>query len=145
MLQCCDQALQECCDQCRVAIKFVVNVELQHVIETMIYTEVIIVGQFFQNTNWIMTSVVLTWVVITIGYIIVRATQSLNFTDTKGGLIVYGIVILTVEVCSLYPVTPTHSTAYVSYQYCMGEVLMSVFCQVNVYINMHIRCIYPIQ
>ena len=94
--------------------QFVVNVELQHVIETMIYTEVIIVGQFFQNTNWIMTSVVLTWVVITIGYIIVRATQSLNFTDTKGGLIVYGIVVLTVEVCSLYSVTPTHSTAYVS-------------------------------
>lgn len=52
-----------------------------------------------------MTSVVLAWVVVTIGYIVVRATQSLNFADdsARGGLIVYGIVVLTVEVRSRHP------------------------------------------
>ena len=64
-----------------------------------------IAGQFFQNTNWIMTSVVLAWLVITIGYIAVRATQSLNFTENKGGLMVYGILVLTVEVSALSPLT----------------------------------------
>lgn len=62
-----------------------------------------IAGQFFQNTNWLMTSVVLAWVVVTIGYIVVRATQSLNFADNSGGLIVYGIVVLTVEVSPRHP------------------------------------------
>lgn len=62
-----------------------------------------IAGQFFQNTNWLMTSVVLAWVAVTIGYIVVRATESLNFADNSGGLIVYGIVVLTVEVSPRHP------------------------------------------
>ncbi|KAL3145110.1 hypothetical protein ABBQ38_001719 [Trebouxia sp. C0009 RCD-2024] len=52
-------------------------------------------GQFFQNTNWIMTSVVLAWIVVTIGYIIVRASVSLK--NLHGADIVYGIYVLVIE------------------------------------------------
>ena len=62
--------------------------------------ELTIAGQFFQNTNWLMTSVVCTWVVVFIGYLVVRAAVSLKFENDKGGLIVYGIVVLVVEVSS---------------------------------------------
>lgn len=48
-----------------------------------------------------MTSVVCCWVVVFIGYLVVRAVVSLKFEDDKGGLIVYGIVVLVVEVSSL--------------------------------------------
>ena len=48
-----------------------------------------------------MTGVVLAWLVVTIGYICVRAMESLNFENDRSGLIVYGIVVLTVEVSSL--------------------------------------------
>ena len=53
-------------------------------------------GQFFQNTNWFMTGIVLAWVAVTIGYIIVRATQSLANLST--GILIWGIWVLIIEV-----------------------------------------------
>ncbi len=53
-------------------------------------------GQFWRNTNWFMTGMVLAWVSITIGYVVVRATQSLKGLST--GLLIYGIWVLVVEV-----------------------------------------------
>lgn len=72
-----------------------------------------------------MTSVVLAWLVITIGYIAVRATQSLNFTENKGGLMVYGILVLTVEVSALSPLTLLAQTPYLCYNYGMVKMLRS--------------------
>jgi len=43
-----------------------------------------------------MTGMVLAWVSITIGYVVVRATQSLKGLST--GLLIYGIWVLVVEV-----------------------------------------------
>lgn len=43
-----------------------------------------------------MTSVVLAWIVVTIGYIIVRASVSLK--NLHGADIVYGIYVLVIEV-----------------------------------------------
>ena len=86
-------------------LQSVVNMELQSVINIVINMQLVFAGQFFQNTNWIMTSVVLAWVTVTIGYIIVRATQSFDFKKNKAGLLPYGIIVLTVEVrsrCSYY-------------------------------------------
>ena len=56
-------------------------------------------GQFFQNTNWFMTGIVLAWVAVTIGYIIVRATESLKRSEQGMGILIYGIWVLVVEVC----------------------------------------------
>ena len=77
--------------------------QLQSVVNILTNMELMSAGQFFQNTNWIMTSVVLAWVTITIGYIVVRATQSFDFKADKKGLLPYGIIVLTVEVSHLCP------------------------------------------
>lgn len=53
-------------------------------------------GQFWRNTNWFMTGMVLAWVAITTGYVVVRATQSLKGLST--GILIYGIWVLVVEV-----------------------------------------------
>ena len=61
-------------------------------------------GQFFRNTNWFMTGVVLAWVAITVAYVYVRAAQSLAFKhgveQNPRGLLAYGIWVLIVEVGS---------------------------------------------
>ena len=59
-------------------------------------------GQFFQNTNWFMTGLVLAWVAVTVGYVIVRATESLDGLSL--GLRIYGIWVLVVEVSNLLAV-----------------------------------------
>ena len=52
-------------------------------------------GQFFQNTNWFMTGIVLAWVAVTIGYVIIRASQSLGLPI---GIKIWGIWVLVIEV-----------------------------------------------
>ena len=64
----------------------------------MLISGLLAAGQFFQNTNWFMTGVVLAWIVVTIGYVIVRATESLSGLST--GILIYGIWVLCIEVSS---------------------------------------------
>ena len=68
-------------------------------------------GQFFRNTNWLMTGMVLAWVAITIAYVYVRAAKSLAFKhgqeQNPKGLLAYGIWVLIVEVGSCTPLLHT--------------------------------------
>lgn len=57
-----------------------------------------------------MTSVVLAWVVVTIGYIIVRASVSLK--NLQNGTIVYGIFVLVVEVSPPLSTIPSMLATY---------------------------------
>ena len=58
-------------------------------------------GQFFQNTNWFMTGIVFAWIVVLIGYIIVRATLSINSKVGSVAVVMYAIFVLVVEVSFL--------------------------------------------
>lgn len=94
-----------------------------------------------------MTSVVLAWVVVTIGYIVVRATQSLNFADNSGGLIVYGIVVLTVEVSPRHPqLLLTHPAYHMSgLQYKSGltqAVTALIMCTMTNHCLSKLLCIH---
>ena len=80
-------------------------------------------GQFFQNTNWFMTGIVLAWVAVTIGYIIVRATQSLAELST--GRMIWGIWVLIIEV-SLPSQPPTICTALLP---SVSESVCHSFCR----------------
>lgn len=53
-------------------------------------------GQFFQNTNWFMTGMVLAWLAVTVGYVVVRSSQSIK--PLKIGVKIYGIWVLVIEV-----------------------------------------------
>lgn len=52
-------------------------------------------GQHIQNINWLMAFLILCWFVITIIYIVVRATKSLKL----GKATAYGVWVLIMEVC----------------------------------------------
>jgi len=51
-------------------------------------------GQHIQNINWVMAFLILCWFVITIIYIVVRATKSLHL----GKATAYGVWVLVMEV-----------------------------------------------
>ena len=51
-------------------------------------------GQHLQNINWIMAFIITAWFVITIIYIVVRATKSLHL----GKATAYGVWVLVMEV-----------------------------------------------
>ena len=51
-------------------------------------------GQHLQNINWIMAFIIMAWFVITIIYIVVRATKSLHL----GKATAYGVWVLVMEV-----------------------------------------------
>lgn len=55
-------------------------------------------GQFFQNTNWFMTGMVLAWLAVTVGYVVVRSSQSIKPLEI--GVKIYGIWVLVIEVSS---------------------------------------------
>lgn len=51
-------------------------------------------GQYLQNINWLMAILTLAWFVVSIIYIVVRATKSLNL----GKATAYGVWVLVMEV-----------------------------------------------
>lgn len=51
-------------------------------------------GQHMQNINWLMAFLILSWFVVTIIYIVVRATKSLKL----GKATAYGVWVLIMEV-----------------------------------------------
>ncbi len=81
-------------------------------------------GQFWRNTNWFMTGMVLAWVSITIGYVVVRATQSLKGLST--GILIYGIWVLVVEVRPLpCPALPCPALAAL----CCAVIRQDMLCK----------------
>lgn len=53
-------------------------------------------GKFWVNVNWVMACIFTAWIVVTIAYYVVRATQSLNHLNA--GTFVYAVWVLVVEV-----------------------------------------------
>lgn len=64
-------------------------------------------GQHIQNINWLMAFLILCWFVITIIYIVVRATKSLHL----GKATAYGVWVLIMEV-SLHICLQNHPTHF---------------------------------
>ena len=58
------------------------------------YVSDVCAGQHIQNINWLMAFLILCWFVITIIYIVVRATKSLHL----GKATAYGVWVLVMEV-----------------------------------------------
>ena len=58
------------------------------------YVSIVYAGQHIQNINWVMAFLILCWFVITIIYIVVRATKSLHL----GKATAYGVWVLVMEV-----------------------------------------------